>query len=58
MQILYIHVCECKNVTVETIPVMEEGIKESRGRVNSNMIYLIILKTSVNFTIYLHSAKQ
>jgi hypothetical protein len=32
VQILCIHVCEWKNVTIETIPGMgEEGIKENDG---------------------------
>jgi hypothetical protein len=38
------HVSKCKNDTFETLPAMREGMKNSSGGGNSNMIYLIQYK--------------
>jgi hypothetical protein len=45
-QKMYLHLCKCKNDTVETIPGMGGmgEIKESGGEGNSSMIYLIHCK--------------
>jgi hypothetical protein len=43
VQIMYTHVCKFKNKTVPGIG--GEGMKESRGVVNSSMIYMIHCKS-------------